>query len=517
MTDINDMARVSAHEQSPESPSRRAFWRGSSLAAAVTASVAAPTMAKAATTDTQIDDVLHVIQRLTMGATTALYDEVSSMGVDAFIEQQLDPASIDDSETDAMISQFKSAGLSTAEVMQSMKRAPIRNELNGKTVIRAVYSRRQLQEVMTDFWSNHFNVDTYKKNVATFKVEEDRGIRELALTNFHDLLMYSAKSPAMLEYLDNRRSRANRDRVPNENYARELMELHTLGVDGGYSEDDVSAVSYLLSGWSINGAEFAFRANWNRLGPLNDGADIMGWAPFSPEGSVENGESFITFLAYQAATAHFICWKLCRYFIRDDIEQSDPLVAQIAQVFSDNDTEMKPTLRAIFASDDFKASKGLKVKRSNELLYATLRASGASIDLSQSGRFGNHMRNRLEKMDHGIFACEPPTGYPDDASVFINTNTMVNRWNIGFAVAGNRLSKFVRVNTANWIDSPSDIRTLVEQLCASLLLRQLEDSEKQALYDQLGKAPEDVVKRRDLRQVKILAGLIFASASFQIR
>lgn len=517
MTDHNDAASVSAHEQSPESPSRRAFWRGRKIAAAVTASVATPTLAKADTIDVQIDDVMHVIQRLTMGVTPALYDEVSAIGVDAFIQQQLDPASIDDAETDAMLSQFASTDLSTTELRALMKRAPLRNEYNGAAVVRAVHSNRQLKEVMVDFWSNHFNVDTFKKTVARFKATEDRGIRQLALGNFSDLLMFSAKSPAMIEYLDNRRSRANKGSVPNENYARELMELHTLGVDGGYSEDDVSAVSYLLSGWTIIDDEFGFRSSWNRLGPLKDGGDIMGWAPYAAEGTVENGESFINFLAYHPSTARFVCWKLCRYFIRDDIEQSDPFVAQIAQVFSDNDTEIVPTLSAIFASDEFHQSKGLKVKRSNELLYSVLRASGATLDLTEASSFGNHMRAQLEKVDHGIFACEPPTGYPDDASIFINTNTLVSRWNIGFATASNTLSKYVEVDSSSWFDNPIDVKTLVEQLSSSLLIRQLDDSEKQALYDQLGKSPEDSVGTKDLKQVKLLAGLIFASTSFQIR
>ena len=516
MTNSNDVALVSAHEQTPEIPSRRAFFSGKTIAAAVGATVAAPTIAKAS--ETQIDETRHVIQRLTMGATPELYAEVNAMGVDAFIEQQLDPESLDDAETDAMVSQFPCMQLTATELQDTKSRQVIRNELHGATIIRAVHSRRQLKEVMVDFWSNHFNVDTRKKTVAKFKVADDIGIRELALGNFSDLLMFSAKSPAMLEYLDNRRSRANRDGIPNENYARELMELHTLGVDGGYSEDDILAVAYLLTGWTVQQTnEFGFKDNWNRLGPLSDGGDIMGWIPLAPEGSIENGESFINFLAYQAATASYVCWKLCRYFIRDDIEQSDPLVAEIAQVFSDNDTAITPTLRAIFASDEFRQSTGLKVKRSNELLYSILRTTGAVSDLSAPTSFGNHLRGRLEKMAHGLFQCEPPTGYPDDASIFINTNTMVNRWNLGFGIAGNFATKYVQVDTDSWIDSPTDIQTLVEQLCSRLLVRQLEDSEKQALYDQLGKAPEALVTSRDLKQVKVLAGLIFASSSFQIR
>jgi uncharacterized protein (DUF1800 family) len=507
-----------ATEQRPESLSRRAFFGGKSVAAAaVGAAVSMPSLVQAAVPGSEIDDTLHTIQRLTMGVTPELYADVNAMGVDAFIEQQLNPSSIDDTKTDAMVGQFYNLGLSAVELKANKRRAPIRQELNGATTIRAVHSNRQLQEVMVDFWSNHFNVDTLKKGTAYFKPDNDKGIRALALGNFSDLLMFTAKSPAMLEYLDNRKSRANRNRIPNENYARELMELHTLGVDGGYTEDDVLAVSYVLSGWSITNGEFKFKANHNRLGPLNDGADVMGWVPFAPERSVENGESLINFLAFQPATANFVCWKLCRYFVRDDIQQYDPLVARVSQVFIDNDTEIVPTLRAIFSSDEFRQSKGEKVKRGNELMYSILRATGAKISLFKPKRVGNHFRKQLLKMDHALFECEPPTGYPVEASAYINTNAMVNRWNIGFGIAGNRISRYVRVDPMSWIDSPATIQALVEQLSERLMSRQLEESEKQALYSQLGKAPEAVIHRRDLRQIKTLAGLIFASSSFQIR
>jgi uncharacterized protein (DUF1800 family) len=321
----------------------------------------------------------------------------------------------------------------------------------------------------------------------------------------------------MLEYLDNRRSRANRNHIPNENYARELMELHTLGVDGGYTEEDVLAVSYLLSGWSIKAGDFRFNARANRLGPLANGGDVMGWVPFAPDGSIENGESFINFLAYQPATANFVCWKLCRYFVGDDIEPYHPLVARVAQVFSENDTEIVPTLRAIFASDEFRQSQGKKVKRGNELLFSMLRASGATFTLDNAQQFGTHIRRELSNLDHALFECEPPTGYAHVASAYINTNSMVNRWNLGFRLANGSLSKLIKVDNTHWINSPNTIGVLVDQLSFSLMGHELQPDEKQALYEHLGKASDEAVTHRELRQLKVLAGLVFASSSFQIR
>ena len=466
-----------------------------------------------------ITTISHVINRLTMGYTPELYSEIKAIGVKAFIDQQLDPSSIDDSATEEKVEKFTRLNMSTAELLETKSRATIRNELNGATTIRAVHSRRQLQEVMVDFWSNHFNVDTIKKNTAMYKVENDRVIRENALGNFSDLLMLIAKSPAMLEYLDNRTSKANGKNVPNENYARELMELHTLGVDGGYSEQDVESVAHLLSGWTTNSeGKFRFIDNFNRFNDhLEEGGDIMGWVPFSPERSIENGESFINFLAYQRATSLYICWKLCRYFISDDITQSDRIVRVAARVFRRNNTDIIPTLRAIFRSKTFRQSKGEKVKRSNELMYSILRATDATIDLSEPMKAGNHIRSQLEKMGHALFQCEPPTGYPDQACCFINTNAMVYRWNLGFNLASNRATKYIKVDPSEWIDSPLRIRDLINQLSMKFLGRRLENSERKAIYNHLGKRSNDRVTDHELAQISTIAGLVFATSSYQVR
>ena len=476
-------------------------------------------LASSTTPGEKINNISHIINRLTMGYTPELYAEIKAIGVKAFIDQQLDPASLDDTETEGKVAQFTRLNMSTAELLATKSRATIRHELNGATTIRAVHSRRQLQEVMVDFWSNHFNVDTVKKNTAMYKPENDRIIREHALGNFSDLLMKIAKSPAMLEYLDNRTSRANGKNVPNENYARELMELHTVGVDGGYTEQDVESVAYLLSGWTTDSeGNFRFNDKHNRFNNhLEEGGDIMGWVPFAPERSIENGESFINFLAFQRATSLYVCWKLCRYFISDEIKQSDRIVRVAARVFRKNDTDIAPTLRFIFRSKTFRQSKGEKVKRSNELMYSILRATDANIDLSEPTKTGNHIRSQLEKMGHALVQCEPPTGYPDEACCFINTNAMIYRWNLGFNLASNRATKYIRVTPSEWIDNPKRVRQLVNQLSRKLLGRRLEKAETQAIYNHLGKRPNSLVTQRELAQLSTIAGLIFATSSYQVR
>lgn len=511
---------VSTQEQQPKSSSRRHLLAKAVVAIPLVSSLLASSEASAAVPGKKGTNLhLHTIQRITMGVTPALLSEVKAIGVDAFIEQQLNPQAIDDSVVEKMLTTFKYIHQDTPTLMAKTKRVPIQQELNGAATIRAVFSQRQLQEVMTDFWSNHFNVDTNKKKVAMFKVAEDQQFRQLALGKFSELLMASAKSPAMSEYLDNRRSRANRNRTPNENYARELLELHTVGVNGGYNEDDIVEAAHVFSGWTIDNSsyDFSFRADWNDLGALATGGDILGWTPTAASGAVENGESLIDYLAHHKTTANYVCWKLCRHFIRDDIGINNGIVKKTARVFLANDTAIVPTLRTLFRSSAFRKAKGKKMKRGNELLNAMLRATDATIDLSDSLFFGRNIRKQLAEHAHKLYECAPPTGYPDVAANFISTSTMVNRWNMGFLLVENKLNRNIQVDTSTWIDSPQRIKHLVKQLSLRLLGRQLQQQEKQALYNHLGKTAKAFVTAEDTAQVAVLAGLIFASSSYQIR
>jgi len=516
---VNTIKHPSTQERQPKSSSRRHLLTKAIVAAPLIGGLLASSEASAAVPGKKgTNRHLHTIQRMTMGVTPALLKEVKTIGVDAFIEQQLNPQAIDDSVVESMLTNFNRIHQDTPTLIAENRRGLIQRELNGATTLRAVFSQRQLQEVMTDFWSNHFNVDTNKKKVAMFKVAEDRQFRQLALGKFSALLMASAKSPAMSEYLDNRRSRANRNRTPNENYARELLELHTVGVNGGYNEEDIVEAAHVFSGWSIDNSnyEFTFRADWNNLGTLATSGDILGWTPVAASGSVENGESLIDYLAHHRTTANYVCWKLCRHFIRDDIAMNAGIVKKTTRVFLANDTAMVPTLRTILRSGAFRNAKGQKMKRGNELLNAMLRATDATIDLSDA-RFGRDIRNQLAKHDHKLYECEPPTGYSDVATTFINTSTMVNRWNMGFLLVENKLSRRIHVDTSAWLHSPKRIKHLVAQLSVRLLGRQLQPQEKQALYNHLGKTAKAFVTADDTAQVIVLAGLIFASSSYQIR
>ena len=474
----------------------------------------------AATPGKNSSDINHMLGRITMGVTGKSINYVKSIGgIEAYIDEQLDPASIDDATTDQLMWGFSRLNTPASELIINGQRGKIRNELNGATVVRAVQSRRQLQEVMVDFWSNHFNVDTNKGRTAYYKPAEDALFRRRALGKFHQLLLASARSPAMLSYLDNVTSRADRGAVPNENYARELLELHTVGVNGGYDEQDVLKTAYVFSGWSISGQRvFKFKSGRNRLGPLENSGDIMGWKPVDPSKSERNGKSLLWYLSHHPSTAKFISWKLCRYFVSDRIAMDDPLVIQASQTYLENDTDISAVLRTILLSTRFTESKGEKVKRPNEYLYAMLRGTKARLDLSDPEQFGRLCRRLLKKQQHVLFEKEPPTGYSNLASSFINTGTLMSRWNLAFALTGNSMGKTFDIDPARWnLGQPATIRQLVDSLTVMLMGKRLHIPERDVLYRFLGKSADSVVTGTDLDQLPALAALVFASASFQVR
>nr|MDQ3623684.1 DUF1800 domain-containing protein [Verrucomicrobiota bacterium] len=204
--------------------------------------------------DSSIDSVSHALNRLTFGARPGDYARVSQLGVAAFIEEQLSPQDLDDTLCDRVVRRLETLGEPLGELYE-FKEKFLLQEMTRGALLRAILSRRQLHEVMVQFWTDHFNIDPSKGECQWLKAADDRDvIRKHALGRFADLLRASALSPAMLWYLDGRvNRRADPSEKPNENYARELLELHTLGVHGGYTQDDVMEVARCLTGWTVRG------------------------------------------------------------------------------------------------------------------------------------------------------------------------------------------------------------------------------------------------------------------------
>jgi uncharacterized protein (DUF1800 family) len=472
-----------------------------------------PTAIREQTADEQ---VAHVLSRLTFGARPGDVARVREMGVDAFIAQQLRPERIADPRLEAWLSQFETLDLTYSELQKAYPRpaealqrlqAADRNSLSAKDsaelrriaesvrrvttevqsarVGRALVTQRQLDEVMTDFWLNHFSVFQGKSVPMRYMLAEyeNRVIRPRALGKFRDLLGAVAKSPAMLMYLDNWQSAADsgrpRTEMPrlqqamrrglNENYGRELLELHTLGVDGGYTQQDVVNVARALTGWTFlpqrpddrqieqmaAGARQPGRAGGRirqrqvaraierRLPEpgvfyfnpaVHDAGEkvVLGTRLRAGRG-IEDGEDVLDLVARHPATARHIATKLARRFVSDD--PPDALVERAAATFSRTDGDIREVVRTIVTSPEFfsHAAFRAKVKTPFEVVVSALRALDAAPD--PTPRTAQVVGN----LGQPIYGRQTPDGWPDVAGEWMGTGAILNRINFGLAVGANRL------------------------------------------------------------------------------
>lgn len=544
------------------------------LAAPIFAVPAARSAAPKALTEEQ--KIIHVLNRLGFGARPGDVEKVKAIGLQKYIDQQLSPASIPDSVAENKVKNLEVFGMTTAEVFakypnpgallrqleggrQAQANARNQNSPNAapatpaddqqmterdrrerqqklrelyqkydlrpanqmlpqivsNRVLRAVYSERQLQEVMVDFWQNHFNVFAGKAAVRWYIPSYERDvIRKNALGNFRDLVVGTAQHPAMLFFLDNfesvspnaqqpggngrlqqalrsgnltpqmrERIKANQGltdaqlderlgrlrqaqnrprRGLNENYARELMELHTLGVDGGYTQKDIGEVARAFTGWTIadprgyrraaagmitgdedrrlarlqrqagipddiDSGEFYFNERWHDKGTKT----VLGQK--IDEGGIKDGLKVIDLLVKHPSTAKFIARKLAVKFVRDD--PSDALVGRVAEAFTRSNGDIRTTLKALFSDKEFFAPENYraKIKTPFELAVSSIRALGGNTN---SGPAMLAMLNKLGEVPYGYQA---PTGYPDTAEDWVNTGALLERLNFAVAVASNRI------------------------------------------------------------------------------
>ena len=315
-------------------------------------------------------------------------------------------------------------------------------QLQAAKLIRAVESERQLLEVMTDFWFNHFNVFIGKPQVRNLVTEYEREvIRPNALGKFRELLGAVAHSPAMQLYLDNAQSFApdsplgrRSGRGLNENYARELLELHTLGVDGGYTQTDVTEAARVLTGWTPAGFRFA-RGDQTPtfLAPAHDQGEktVLG-VTFEADGERE-GEKLLDMLAARPATARFLARKLVRRFVADD--PPEKLVAQVAKTYEKTGGDIREMLRTIFYSKEFWSEDAYrsKAKKPLELAASTIRALGADFTPTRQNV------GLLERMGEPLYMCQPPTGYDDVAEAWLGSDQLVLRWNFAMGAVTGRV------------------------------------------------------------------------------
>jgi uncharacterized protein (DUF1800 family) len=430
----------------------------------------------------------------------------------------------------------------------SKKPQRVVEELAMAKVTRAIYSQRQLQQIMDDFWFNHFNVFAGKGDVKWLMTSYERDvIQPHTLGKFKDLLTATAKSPAMLFYLDNflsadpraaeraaaeramrQRGRWGRFGQPfpqtaqqqkkntrglNENYGRELMELHTLGVDGGYTQKDVTEVARCFTGWSIEKPKVD--ATFKFDDKLHDPDPKIVLGKKIHAGGMRDGEEVIELLARNPNTAKFISTKLARRFVSDTPPPA--LVARMAETFQTSDGDIRAVMKAMIWSPEFwsRDAYRVKVKTPFELVVSTARALGTDVDtpmplVQWAGRIGEP-----------LYQCQPPTGYSDKADAWVNTGALLNRLNYSLALAGNKV-RGSRSDSAALlgVESSADAKAALDRAVLIFLGGQtgpmtVATLEKQLDSPQILQAKlDDPVKRVDFG---VVAGLVLGAPEFQRR
>jgi uncharacterized protein (DUF1800 family) len=433
------------------------------------------------------ESVAHLLNRAAFGPSPEDVARVHALGLGGWLHEQLQPGT--DPAITHRLSGFKTLGLTVAQAMEqypSRKKqlealgldpAQVKNsddevmqarvkqlfrdeqdtlpreiliEATQARLIRAIQSRRQLEEVLVDFWFNHFNVSAEKNRTRWMVSAYERdAIRPFVLGRFRDLLGATAKHPAMLWYLDNwqsvrdgfapppRARVANKpDKVPrglNENYARELLELYILGVEAGYTQADVTEAARALTGWGLEirpktggfGA-FAFHL------PAHDVGEKQVFGLTLPSGGGQaDGERLLDYLARHPATAHHLARQLCQRFVSDDPPAA--LVERVAQVFLSTDGDLRATTEAVLTSPEFWASTGTKTRTPLEFVAAAVRAVGALDEVMPA------LVQPLERLGMPLYRCAPPTGYSDTAGPWVSAGALVTRINFGLALAGGRI------------------------------------------------------------------------------
>ncbi len=437
---------------------------------------------------------IHVLNRLTYGIRAGDIDRVQSIGIDKYIQQQLNPDSIE--ESPALIerlAKLETIDLSPVELFQQYNPNPLINGQNpevlsrrieqkqGREVTsqaraarlwRSIYSQRQLQEVMVDFWYNHFNVYAEKGlDRIWVGAYERQAIRPYALGKFRDLVGATARHPAMLFYLDNWRNVApkttkkGRPQGLNENYARELMELHTLGVDGGYKQDDVIALARILTGWGFkqpgqkvsDGYSFNFNANRHDFSDktfLN--REIVG-------SGIGEGEQALDLLSRHPSTARHISFKLAQYFVSDNPPKS--LVDRLSKRFIDTQGDIKLVLATLFHSPEFMDKKyyGVKFKTPYQYAISSARAIDSAKDNSKIINDPNRVsflpnygfinnpkpfNDFLSQLGMSIYGCPTPNGYKNTQDAWLNPDSMTRRLNFVTNLGSEKLPILFQPNTS---------------------------------------------------------------------
>ncbi len=430
-----------------------------------------------------------VTSRLTFGITPEVDADIIALDIRGWVEDQLSKSTADPAVERLLTNNgYIILDGSPKEIRTSLENETSSIDAIGHAqILRARYSDHQLYEMMTHLWMDHFNVSADStRGWALVADYQEQVIRPNAMGRFADLLVATAESGAMMDYLDNARSDA-RSGI-NENYGRELLELHTLGIDENdaqiYDEFDVAAAAHVMSGWSLvanNDLDTWGQFTYDDAKHSTEAVSLLGgeWTNAGLSGKAA-GDSLLQFLARHPQTAEYIAFKLCRRFVADSPPAS--LVASAAAVYLANDTDLVPVLRHIFSSSEFADSGGQKARRPFELLSATMRSLGTSVPIAADSDGADQLRFALRRMGHSPWMWPTPDGYPDEAGRWVNSTALLNGWHYTSRLARDRLT------------SPDDASPLVTDISAlrGNASNGLELFERIAFRCNLGTLPDDL-------------------------
>jgi len=552
---------------------------------------------------TEDQAILHALNRLAYGPRPGDVERIRKMGLEKWIDQQLHPESIDDSALDAHLQKYPTLNASAGKLLdeypppglaaqkEGESKQEYRQQLTEKRrnamaqmagsgddntdkarqmlakmqgpgriiaelsiakIDRAVYSQRQLEAVMEDFWFNHFNVFANKGADRWMLTDYVRDtIRPHTMGKFQDLLIATAKSPAMLFFLDNWQSvdpvafkehqkeiamrraryqgifggfppasgaqgqgaRKQQDRGLNENYGREVMELHTVGVDTGYTQQDVIEMARCLTGWTVReprrDPEFVFRPEFHA-----EGKKVVMGRTFNCGGE-KDGEEALKMLASDPHTAKFISTEIARHFVSDSPPAA--LVDRMAKEYESSGGDIRSVMKAMIYSPEFwsKETYRAKVKTPFELVASTARALNADVTVSLP------LAMWVARMGEPLFLCQPPTGYSDKASTWVNTGALLNRLNFALAFSSGRLAGTnVDLGPMFGDDASKDPEMALTRSLDLFLGGQVEAQTRQTLESRLGD-PQILQAKLDdpVKQVNegLLSGLVLGTPEFQRR
>ena len=501
---------------------RRTLLAAGAATAVTTLGIAAPARAATRSAATRAeadlvggDAIAHLLRRATFGPTPASLAEAGRLGAARWLDRQLDPAAIDDSRAEAVLARLPLAGAGIAAVRSAIRVHSYEafGQLGRAAIVRAAWSDRQLYEVVVQFWANHLHITAPSGGVWDSRPDYDvQVLRKHAFGKYADLLKASMRHPAMLTYLDNRSSTKAH---PNENYARELMELHSVGLI--YREDDVRQAARLLTGMTVGtDGRYVYDPSRHATGPVR----ALGFTHANP--ADESGPlAFCDYLARHPATARRIAQKLCVRFVAD--VPPDSLVTRLARVYLDNDTAIVPVLRALFTSAEFAAALGGKTRTPFEDMIATIRTLGLGPEPGGVKAL-DALYNALVDAGNAPFRWDTPDGFPDAGPAWASASGFLLRCNLHLNLATgwypSQLTRPADLLRSLVPSLPTTYGGLVDALAARLTGARLPAAHTAAVLSVAGKLPTSPLRDND----KSLAGsapyliaLVLDSPTFQLR